>query len=223
MAKPGRKALPRRPLTADMIARQALALADAGGLENFSFRHLAKELKCEAMSIYHYYPSKAHLLDAMVVLCLSELEFIGSERPWQERITHLTRSYRKMALNHPGFYPFLAIYRMNSQAGLTALESVVSVFHDMGLSAEGQARCFRIFGYYLTGACLDETIGYVKGPSAAEPVPQAQAAQQFPTIMGIGKWFAREHHQATFEKGLEVMIAGIAGTLAQEKNKAAGS
>ena len=222
MAKPGRKVPPRRPLTADMIARQALALADAGGLENLSFRNLAKALKCEAMSIYHYYPSKTHLLDAMVAICVAELNFPGRGVPWQERLAQLARSYRTMALCHPGFFPFLAVYRMNSKAGLTTMESVVSVFQDIGLSPEGQARSFRIFSYYITGACLDETIGYVRGPSAAEPVPRAEAAQQFPNIMSIGKWFAREHHEATFEKGLHVMITGIADILNSEKSKTAG-
>lgn len=199
----------RQPLTTAAIVQAALALADAEGLEKLSFRTLAQKLHCEAMSLYHYFPSKAHLLDAVANLCLAKMEFLDHQKPWQERMRDLGWSYRKMALLHPGFYPFLAVYRMNSLEGMGVLNKVLSVFEATGLDVEMRARQFRIFGYFLTGSCLDETIGYAKGPSAAEPVPQELAAEKFPAIMVVGRYFSPDHHARTFELGLEAMIVEI--------------
>ena len=103
----------------------------------------------------------------------------------------------------------LAVYRMNSLEGLGVLNKVLSVFEAKGLDVEMRARQFRIFGYFLTGSCLDETIGYSKGPSAAEPVPHEMAAEKFPAIMAVGRYFSPEHHARTFELGLEALIAEI--------------
>lgn len=222
MTVKARKLPKRTQLTADAIARTALALADAEGLDNFSYRNLAKKLGCEAMSIYHYYPSKAHLLDAMVALCLAELTFLPAHLPWQDRLRHGAAGWRTLALRHPGFFPFLAVYRLNSPEGLAMLDQVVSVFRAAGLSPEGQARGFRVFGYYITGAALDEAIGYAKGPSSANPLPDGVAAAKFPAITGIGTWFAREHHKSTFDLGVEMLVRGIEDLLAREANNKGG-
>src|SRR4029450_12817133 len=61
------EALSSRPhLTRERVLASALALIDEGGLAGFSIRSLGAALGCEPMSIYHYFPSKAHLQDALV-------------------------------------------------------------------------------------------------------------------------------------------------------------
>ena len=57
---------PRRPLDKEAIELAALALIDKDGLGELSMRRLGKKLGVEAMSLYHHYPSKAHLLDALL-------------------------------------------------------------------------------------------------------------------------------------------------------------
>jgi AcrR family transcriptional regulator len=200
----------KRPLlTPERIAAAALALADEHGLEGFSFRTLAKNLGCQAMSVYHYYPSKAHLLDAMVDSCLGELVFAADTQDWQERLRQAASTYRAMALRHPGFFPFIGVYRMNSRAGLAVLDQILKIFEATGLDVEKRARHFRAFGYYIVGACLDETIGYAKGPSAAEPVPDNIVARDFPSIISVEPFFGADHHTRTFEHGLEAILVHI--------------
>ncbi len=198
--------LKKPQLSASRVAAAALALADAKGLDALSFRSVGKTLSCEAMSLYHYFPSKAHLLDAMVDICISELKWPDASLPWPKRLKLLGMEYRAMALRHPGFFPFIAVYRMNSRSGLTILNGILEVFAASGLEVERRARHFRVFGYYLVGACLDETIGYVKGPSSADPVPMEDAQVLFPAIMAVGRFFGSEHHARTFELGLNILI-----------------
>ena len=199
----------REPLSHERIVAAAFALIDRRGLAAFSTRQQAEELGCEAMSIYHYFPSKAHLFDAMIDRCVAEIAVPPSDDDWIERLRRIAYSYRTMALKHPGFYPLLAVHRLNTRAALGLLDRVLKVFEAGGLSVAERSRQFRIFGYYLTGACLDETAGYAKGPSAAEPVPGEEFVRDFPSIAAVGPYFKPEYHRPTFEAGLEILLDGI--------------
>jgi AcrR family transcriptional regulator len=199
----------RKPLSAERIAQAALALVDKEGLDGFSFRVLAKKLGCEAMSIYHYYPSKAHLFDAMVEICIAETELQPPGLPWMERLRGLAHAYRATALRHPGFFLYFAIFRMNNRAGLSFLNRIVEVFQETGLTPARQAAQFRASGYYIMGAGLDEAQGYIKGPSATEPVPEAKARMDYPAISSLGRYFSRAYHEATFEHGLGALLEAL--------------
>ena len=76
------------------------------------------------------------------------------------------------------------------------------------------ARHFRAVGYYLTGSALDETSGYAKGPSAAEPVSDAYVAEHCKSLIAAAPYFQRQHWDATFEYGLQAMMASLAADVA---------
>ena len=85
------------------------------------------------------------------------------------------------------------------------LRQVQPVFGD----PEKAARHFRTVGYYLTGAALDETAGYAKGPSAAEPVGNAYIARECPTLAAAARYFQRSEWDATFALGVDAMLAAV--------------
>ena len=76
--------------------------------------------------------------------------------------------------------------------------------------AEKAARHFRTLGYFLVGAALDETAGYAKGPSAAEPVDGAFIARECPRLVRASRWFQRDEWDATFELGVRAMLQALA-------------
>src|SRR4029078_1787624 len=90
------------------------------------------------------------------------------------------------------------------------LERILRIFEDAGFDTESMARLFRAVGYYLPGAPLDETAGYAKGPSATDPVPDDVAARDFPLITAANSYFRPEEREATFVRGLDIMLAGVA-------------
>ena len=214
---------PRGPaLSAERIVAEAMALIDAEGLDAFSFRTLAARLGCQAMSIYHYFPSKAHLYDALVAICLAEAMDWPDRGSWQERMRAAMAAYRRMALNHPRFFLFFGTYRLNDRAGLTYLDRILRVFEMTGLDDEARARQFRILGYYLTGACWDEALGYARGSSAANPVPPDEARRDFPAIMAVGPYFGTDRHQLTFDAGIDILIAGMEAEIRQSLSAQSG-
>lgn len=192
-------------LSAEAIAREALALVEEKGMEAFSFRQLGKRLGCEAMSIYHYHASKQHLIDAMVTLCLGEIEIPPDDLPARDWMAALAWNYRAAVLRRPGFALILTTHRLNHREGLAWLERVTKRMA-RGLPAARRATFFRVLSYYVTGAVIDEALGYAKGPGAAEPYPLEDAKRDFPMIMEMGAYFGPENHPKTFEAGLDALL-----------------
>lgn len=205
---------PRGRLTRDLIETGALALIEAEGLPAFSFRKLATRLGCEPMSLYHHHASKAHLLDALLDRVIGELPAPPPPGPWRERLGGMARDFRAMAWRHPAFFQYLALHRLNTPSALRWLDGALTAFRESGLDDEAATRMFRAFGYYLTGAALDETSGYARGPSAVEPPTNAVIARDFPAVAAAARWFQPSEVETTFEVGLEAMLDGVAKRLA---------
>jgi len=212
---PGRRAAAERSgprLSRERIAEVAMALVDRDGLEALSFRNLGAELGCEAMSIYHHFPSKAHLMDALIDLVLAEIAFpSAAEQPdWIARLRQAAHSFRAAALQHPKLFAFFAVHRLNTRRGVAFINGVIGILREAGFPPEPASRYFRTIGYYLTGAALDETHGYAKGPSAAEPVSNEVIATEFGHLAAAASFFQPRYFQSTFEDGLEMLLDGVA-------------
>ena len=199
----------RIALTRERIESEALTLIEAQGLEGFSTRKLGERLGCEAMSIYHHFPSKAQLLDALVDRTLASIPIPAHDLPAGQRIRSVAQAWREMSRRQPRFYLWMALHRWNSEAGIQFLAEVLDCFHAAGLPTEAAARGFRILGYYLLGATLEETSGYAQGPSAVKPLPDNEVQRLYPQVAQAGNYFAADQMDETFERGLGILLRGL--------------
>ena len=200
----------------------ALEVIEAEGLEAFSTRKLATRLGCEAMSIYHYFPSKAHLMDAVFDRVLSGIPKPDPNLPWRARLRQSLLEYRAMAHRHPRFFQFIAVHRHNTRVGLSVLEMFLALVREAGFDDETAARYFRAISYYLVGAALDETSGYAKGPSAVEPVAEQDVAREFPSVAAVNPYFKPSEHQKTFDLGLDILLDSLEQAAKASKNRTTG-
>jgi AcrR family transcriptional regulator len=200
---------PRLPLSRERIELEALALIEREGMEVFSTRRLGEALGCEAMSLYHHFPSKAHVLDALVDRVLSGIPVPERGLCPYERLRQLAHHWRAMARRHARFYVWLALHRWNSETGIRFLGEILSCFLDAGLAEEQAARGFRVLGYYMLGATLDETSGYAQGPSALSPMTEEDLARRHPAVARAGRFFAPDQFDQTFELGLALVLQGL--------------
>lgn len=208
----------RVPLTRDSIVAAAMEVIEEGGLDVFSTRKLAERLGCEAMSIYHHFPSKAHLMDALVDRFIATIELPQGELAWQDRLRRLTASWRGSAMKQPEFFRYFVIHRLNTAAGLKFLDAMLSIYFDAGFDDEHAARFFRLTGYYVTGGLLDETSGYARGPSAVQPPGKAEIARDYPRIAAAAPFFQRGAYEKTLDVGLDILIAGFERELAKTRD-----
>ncbi len=212
--------VPARPkkeaLSAERIETAALELIEREGLNAFSTRKLAADLGCEAMSIYHYFPSKEHLMDALVDRVMgSEMTVLSAGRGgnWRAVLKTVAREWRGVALRRPHFFNYLVLHRFNTPRALKWLNGMLDVFRAIGIGDEMAVRMFRVLGFFLAGALIEETAGYWRGHSTVEPVPDDVMEAEFPHVVAAGKWFREEHWERTFELGLKVFLDGVEGQL----------
>lgn len=196
----------RQPLNRERIELAALALIDEEGLDGFSIRKLGERLGCEAMSLYHHFPNKAHILDALVDRLVAGVVFPSDQLPPVERLRALAHEWRRVAREHPRFFPFLSLHRLNSETGVRFLNEIMRTLRDAGLPRATAARFFRVVNYYLVGAALDETAGYANGPSSLHPVSNEEIAEKFPDIASASIFFAPSEFDRTFEFGLNLLL-----------------
>ena len=202
-----RKAKPL--LSPERIVSAALALVQQDGLARLSTRRLGQRLGCEAMSIYHHYPSKQHLLDALVDHAIASVEMPSTDLTPLERLRASMYSYRAMAHRFPALFPLVAVHRLNTPTGVRFIESILGLIQAVVPDTELAARHFRAIGYYLTGSALDETSGYAKGPSAAEPVSDELIVRECPRLVAAARFFKAGEWDTTFALGLETLLARI--------------
>ena len=199
-----RKSAP--PLSQERIVGAALALVHEHGLAGLSFRRLGERLGCEAMSIYHHYPSKQHLLDALVDHAIASVEVPSADLTPVARLRAAMYSYRAMAHRFPALFPLVAVHRLNTPTGVRFIESILTLIQALVPDGELAARHFRAIGYYLVGSALDETSGYAKGPSAAEPVSDEFIVRECPRLVAAARFFKADEWDSTFALGLEALI-----------------
>src|SRR5689334_22599545 len=119
------------PLSRERIVGAALALVGDEGLAAFSTRKLGERLGCEAMSIYHHFPSKQHLLDALVEHAISTVDVPEPGPDALQRVRRSLYSYRAMAHRFPALFPLVAVHRLNTPAGVTFIESVLRLIRSV--------------------------------------------------------------------------------------------
>src|SRR3954447_1952665 len=76
----------REPLSRERILREALRIADEGGVDALTMRRLGDELGFEAMSLYRHVANKNDLLDGMLDLVLTEWQLPDADVDWIEAI-----------------------------------------------------------------------------------------------------------------------------------------
>ncbi len=206
---PKRKAKTDPGLGRERIVAAALRLIEREGLAAFSMRKLGEALGVEAMSLYHFFPSKQHLVDALVDNAIASIEFPPERLKPLERMRRVMRAYRGMAHRYGRLYPVIAVHRLNTPTGVRFIERVLEIAYGITGDEESAARSFRALGYYLMGAALDETMGYAKGPSAAEPVDGEFIARECPLLARSAKYFQRDQWDRTFERGLEDLLEAL--------------
>ena len=99
--KRGRPAGAGRQLSADAIvaAARGLLVADA---KVPSIRKVAGQLDVDAMAIYHYFPNKAKLLEAVTIDLIEDIYQPTGEGDWQREVTLLAQSYLQLLKDHGG-------------------------------------------------------------------------------------------------------------------------
>ncbi|WP_034263309.1 TetR/AcrR family transcriptional regulator C-terminal domain-containing protein [Actinospica robiniae] len=99
----------RAGLTRQAVLDHALDYVDRRGLSALTMRALGAELGVEAMTLYHYVPTKDALLDGMLersfTLATPALSADADASSWQQGLREFAHGLRQGLLRHPGILP----------------------------------------------------------------------------------------------------------------------
>ncbi|MFJ3793329.1 TetR/AcrR family transcriptional regulator C-terminal domain-containing protein [Kitasatospora sp. NPDC090091] len=198
-------------LTREKVLRAALEVADRDGIEKLSMRRLGTELGVEAMTLYHYLPNKAALLDGLVELVVSSVQpdTAGPADQWPLRLREFAVAFRAELLRHPGVIPLVATRPVRSAAALQAVEDTAAALTRAGITPVQALRIVNSVAMLVVGHCLAEaadTPGHRDQAGGGDldladfPVLAAAVAQ------GLG---SPADHQARFDLALDALLAGL--------------
>lgn len=209
--------MPKRTgLSEAVIAVQALALIDEGGLEALSTRRLATALDVSAMTLYSYFPDREALLEAVTQLLYSEITPPASVGDPREELRALMHAMRRVLLAHPRALPLVWHYLPRTLEALAFVNAGYRALLAAGVSPHDAARGFRALAAHAIGTAGIETSGYFHGSVARElepgdrGIPEA-VQQELPHVAAVAPLLADLDDEAEFDHGLGLTLDGFLG------------
>ncbi len=199
----------RQPLSRRRVLEEAVRFVDREGLEALTMRKLGAELGVEAMSLYNHVPNKSALLDGMVEVLLGELEIPPENRGWEERIREGYRAFRRLAHEHPNVFPLLVNRPPDTMDGVWLVEEFLKTLREAGFDREAALHAFRALSGYTFGYAMAEIRGFALEPDGFRPGAHGLSPEEFPRISELKLHLERVDHDAEFEFGLELILAGL--------------
>lgn len=201
------------------MARAALALVDAGGLESLTMRRLATALDAQLPTIYRLFDGKGALMDEMANLVLAGvLDRLPHHWPddmdWAARITSLFGTVRQVLLTQRDGARIVGgsyATKSHTQTHLLA-ETGLEILATAGFPPDTALRaCTTLFSYTL-GEVLEQ-----QGTAGNEPETMNSTADAgaYPHLTAASVDVFLDF-DARFAFGVGVVVAGVRGELGKD-------
>jgi AcrR family transcriptional regulator len=217
---------PRNSLSAELIVDTALRLLDAHGMESFSMRALAEELRVGTMALYTYFRGKDELFTAARERALTQhLPPPRTGEPWDQQLRTACIALYELFTCRPSVLQLLAEHRRRSaeegadpqlaDGAVSAVEHMLSLLRTAGLSCEEAARAQTALLHYTVGAALKTSSA---GVCRADPDVrgrlrtrlEALPADVYPSIVALApELAAAQDGTAQYTFGLDLLLAGL--------------
>jgi len=212
-------------ITRDVVLAAALEIIDRDGAEALSMRRLARALDRDPMILYRHAPNKAALLDGVAETVLARLDVDPSDPDWVGQLRTVARSYRALALAHPHVVPLIVTRPLATPLGLRPpgtlrpLEGILALLTRAGFSGPEALHVYRALFGFLHGHVLNELQELVENPDETDDLLRLGLHRlpigEFPLLRGLASVLASYDGAAELERGLDILLTGLIGTLPQ--------
>ncbi len=203
--------MPRRSaLTRERIVALALEIIDEDGLEAMNMRRLAADAGVKPMSLYHHFPNKRAILDAVSEKIAAAA--LGASPPdprWQSRVRQLFMGLHALTEAHPRALPLISAAVVRTPSGRRWMEELMSTLLGADFSEERAVTVYHVLGSYTLG------LGYAR--MLGDEVQTTDIVAQlighwadYPSMMRVGMRLAVWDRPGEFETGLDVLLAHFA-------------
>jgi AcrR family transcriptional regulator len=212
----------RLPLNRQRVLQAALRLVDQEGLESLSMRRLGQELGVGATALYNHIADKAAMLDGLVETVLGEVLLPPGDdaADWMAAIRSICRSLRQVAHRHPNLVPLIAGRPFNSPGALRPVEVMFQVLCRAGFEENLVVEAQRALSGFVLGYVQMELGGAIFRPPEMRtdnhPIDIRRLPEaEFPRIRGFAPHLVHYYSDDAFERGLDVIFAGLRAALEQ--------
>ncbi|GAA3285819.1 TetR/AcrR family transcriptional regulator C-terminal domain-containing protein [Dactylosporangium vinaceum] len=200
----------RGDLSRAAIVAAALALVDEAGLDALSMRRLGRALGVEAMALYHHFPNKVALLDAVVAAITPEPPEPTGD--WRQDLTTLSHRYRETVNAHPRLLPVMLSRPTRGARAAATLEAQYAALRRAGLDGSALLDAHRTWGSYVLGYLVVEQQGRTGPHTDAEWRPVVSA--DTPVTAGLDRYQGARDWDEQFDIGLAMQLDAIAALAA---------
>jgi len=210
-------------ITRELVLTAALEIIDRDGVGALSMRRLAAALNRDPMILYRHAPGKAALLDGVVETVLAQLSVDSTAPDWTAQLRVVARDYRALALAHANVVPLLVTrplatpLALRPRGTLRPLEDLLALLTSAGFSGPDALHSYRAFFGFLNGHVLNELQELIENPDEADDLLRLGMHRlplsEFPLLRGLAHALACYDGAAELERGLDILIIGLAATL----------
>ncbi|MBV9833146.1 MAG: TetR family transcriptional regulator [Alphaproteobacteria bacterium] len=199
----------RPRLSPERISAGALALIEKDGLEAFSTRRLGEALGVEAMALYHHFPSRAALFDAVAERLVASIALPADSPDILAWLAETVRRYVMLARRYPQAFPLLATRRFNTEPALLFVERILAALEAAGASPQEAADIFRGLGAFANGAALAD-LAIRSAPALAD---RGVDTGRLPHVARAARFLGAAQAKRQFEANLAMLMMGVAERL----------
>ncbi|MBW8705748.1 Tetracycline repressor protein class E [Streptomyces sp. MBT84] len=204
------------------IQQHALGIVDRDGLSALTMRSLAASLRTGPMTVYNYVDGRDALEELVVDAVSARVEVPEPTGDWIADTRAVATALWRAVRAHPAAIPLVLTRRTSSPASLVPAEALASALACGGLHDDDLMVAFRTVMSFVMGIAQAELAGPITRGATRDSAAQrlgALAEDGLPTLAKLAPIGAALAGQE-FDRGLEMILAGIRLTAAQSHDHA---
>jgi len=211
-----RSAQPRAPLSRERVVRAALVVADRGGIDSLSIRHIAEALGAKPMALYNHISSKNDILDGIVDLVFGEIDVPSSHIDWKVAMRLRAHSARDALVRHPWASTLMQSRTNPGRETLRHQNAVIGTLRAAGFTIHQAAHAFSVMDSYIYGFTQQQqNLTYTtpeEAAAVAQQILEQLPADEFPHLADMIIEHALQpdyDYAAEFDFGLDLILDGL--------------
>jgi AcrR family transcriptional regulator len=206
----------RAGLSRGLVLDAAVALVDSDGLDGLSMRKLGAALGVEAMTLYHYVPNKAALLDGLVEWVMQHsatAPALADGLSWDQMLRRYAQTLRATLLSHPGILPLFFTHPAVTPQTLQAVENGLRVLTGAGFELSRALDMINVLSIFVVGHAMAEAdtaeLNQQNGPGSAAALAQLDVSD-LPLVIEAARLAQDADDGNRFLFGLDALLHGFA-------------
>jgi AcrR family transcriptional regulator len=214
----------RSALSRDRIVEQAIAIADAEGIDAVSMRRIASDLGATPMALYNHVANKDELMKGIAEQLLREIDVSKLDpSDWAGSIKAGYTEFRRVLLRHPNLFSVLQRKHEVSMDALKPIEIAMSILQGAGFSPGEALRAhWTLSGFamghvlwQMTNPLLDTDDGMTMLQAHAMHHRDTLSDDEFPCLIAALPAMEACDMDDCWEWGIDAIIEGLKAKLAQ--------